>query len=362
MIPGIRTCKTCGETKAIELFVKQGQASSYRWVCTVCFNAAVRERYHDGGEESRKYSREKAKRWRVANPERARAQNMAWRAANPTAYKEYRRRAYQSAKASGKTKEAGAVRRARLKDPERIDLVALLAEHGRLCHICQLPIEEPHPVHWDHVIPLSRDGKHEAENLRPSHKNCNAWKAWRTMDELPPGPPPVPDPDLEARIEARRRELISKAMKGKKRKGGGPGRIRQGWGNGLEACVECGTNERPHKSKGLCNGCYLRSYRKTNPPARPSRASGITREEANQKRSEGLKQAYAEGRRVAGHSEETKRKISASKVGKGPTRLDVWAKYGGACQECGQSNRKHDGHGLCERCGQKTRMERRQSA
>jgi 5-methylcytosine-specific restriction endonuclease McrA len=67
-------------------------------------------------------------------------------------------------------------RRARLKGAtvERVDYRAILAEHGRLCHLCELPIDGA--IDFDHVIPISKGGAHVADNIRPSHPFCNRRK------------------------------------------------------------------------------------------------------------------------------------------------------------------------------------------
>lgn len=104
---------------------------------------------------------------------------------------------------------------------------------------------------------------------------------------------------------------------------GNPGCIRQGWGNGFDCCQDCGTTERPHKARGRCNACYLKVIRAERPRVRPSRAAGVPREEWNEKISEGLKLAYAEGRRVAEpRSEETKQKISETKKAQNRAKLE----------------------------------------
>jgi len=37
------------------------------------------------------------------------------------------------------------------------------------------------------------------------------------------------------------------------------------WHSGYECCAECGTQDRPHYTKGLCAACYQRKWRKANP-------------------------------------------------------------------------------------------------
>ena len=47
------------------------------------------------------------------------------------------------------------------------------------CYLCSEPLAEP--VEIDHVIPLSRGGRHLLSNLRPVHKHCNRVKHARLL-------------------------------------------------------------------------------------------------------------------------------------------------------------------------------------
>lgn len=70
--------------------------------------------------------------------------------------------------------------------------------------------------------------------------------------------------------------------------------------------------------------------------------------------SDGLKRAYAEGRRTVGHSEETKRKISESKTGRDPLN-GCWSFEHSTCVVCAKTDSPHKGRGLCTSCWQKER-------
>lgn len=50
--------------------------------------------------------------------------------------------------------------------------------YTNICGICNLPIEGK--FHIDHIVPLSRGGKHEVTNLQLSHAFCN----WRKNNKL----------------------------------------------------------------------------------------------------------------------------------------------------------------------------------
>jgi 5-methylcytosine-specific restriction protein A len=52
-----------------------------------------------------------------------------------------------------------------------------MVEHGRICHVCGLPLADE----VDHVIPLAEGGADDESNLRPIHSlPCHRDK---TLDE-----------------------------------------------------------------------------------------------------------------------------------------------------------------------------------
>jgi hypothetical protein len=59
---------------------------------------------------------------------------------------------------------------------------AVVDAHGIDCYLCGGPIEldaapaEPLSLSFDHVVPLSRGGRHAITNLRPAHRRCNVAK------------------------------------------------------------------------------------------------------------------------------------------------------------------------------------------
>lgn len=99
--------------------------------------------------------------WYRANRHKAAVSARRWREANPIKRRSISHNAY-----------------GRGRDPqaERIDHGAILAEHGWLCHICGGEIDGLGDLHFDHVVPFARGGRHVAENVRPAHSICNAKK------------------------------------------------------------------------------------------------------------------------------------------------------------------------------------------
>lgn len=67
----------------------------------------------------------------------------------------------------------------------RIPAIEIFERDGWVCGICGDPIDKfiefPHAMYMttDHVVPLSRGGKHTRENLQAAHLHCNVRKSDR---------------------------------------------------------------------------------------------------------------------------------------------------------------------------------------
>jgi len=67
-----------------------------------------------------------------------------------------------------------------------VDYSGILLKYGMMCHICERSIKSLNELHFDHVVPVSRGGKHTAENILPSHAKCNLLKSNKRLSELTP--------------------------------------------------------------------------------------------------------------------------------------------------------------------------------
>lgn len=56
-----------------------------------------------------------------------------------------------------------------------IDFSLLLKQANGFCAICVLPLDGE--WHFDHIIPLSKDGTHTQDNLQVTHPRCNLKKS-----------------------------------------------------------------------------------------------------------------------------------------------------------------------------------------
>lgn len=76
-------------------------------------------------------------------------------------------------------------RRARRKGAssgERVVLADIAARDGWTCHLCHEAVDpaltypSPQSASQDHVVPLSRGGAHDPENVKLAHLSCNVRK------------------------------------------------------------------------------------------------------------------------------------------------------------------------------------------
>src|SRR5690625_2693919 len=71
----------------------------------------------------------------------------------------------------------------------------VLAEYGRLCWLCHQPIDlrlsprAPGGFSIDHVLPRSRGGTDDLDNLRPAHRRCNLSRGNRPAGRFRPARP-----------------------------------------------------------------------------------------------------------------------------------------------------------------------------
>lgn len=157
VVNGKRICPGCDEDKPLADYSPhrgtKSQLAPYCKPCQAARAAANRRRptYLRSPRDPEK-EREYARRWRMANPEKVRA--------NFDAYK---------------ARKAGAL-------VEAFTRKEIFDRDGWMCHICSTAIDPavayPHPLSasLDHVIPLVRGGEHSRANVAAAHLTCNASK------------------------------------------------------------------------------------------------------------------------------------------------------------------------------------------
>lgn len=119
---------------------------------------------HTRSGQARYCSRSCGRRaWRHQNAERINAQMRGYRMENPGRYRDYDTRS--------RLKRAGQGETCRLPD----DMWwRLWGKQQGLCGLCKGELRGP--VEVDHVVPLSKGGKHEEGNVQLAHRSCNRRK------------------------------------------------------------------------------------------------------------------------------------------------------------------------------------------
>lgn len=163
----MKTCSACGVVKSREEFHKnRGRKDGLTPRCKSCRSIETAAYRASKRDELNASSRAR----RAANPGSSTKYVKKWRAENPVRAKELSDRYVN-------------VRRARLTGAETEPVsYGVIRSQYRTCYLCCQPLTGK--VEMDHVIPLSKGGKHSVDNLLPTHGTCNNWKSNRLPSEL----------------------------------------------------------------------------------------------------------------------------------------------------------------------------------
>lgn len=225
---GAKQCAKCGETKPLTDFnVSRRRPDGRQHWCRVCSSAYGRATH---AKNPRLYAETRrawqlanpdkmaqyVQRWRDADPERARQaskrsnrnlretqphyhrdwyrQNIekgraaaresmrAFRKANPNRDKEIRRRYRKNNAEAVARRERENTYARRARQPYSKELATFMADLVlQPCAYCSATED----ITIDHVVPLSRGGKHEASNLASCCRSCNSSKCDRLLSEWP---------------------------------------------------------------------------------------------------------------------------------------------------------------------------------
>ncbi len=136
------------------------------------YQAAYRERVPEK-------LRENQRRWRAAHGDEIRERERLHRIANAERFKATQARYFQRHPERSRALQAERSARRRLRIIEgtegRVSYVAILARDQGICHICKLAVATG-DLHFDHIIPIARGGKHSTDNIAMSHSWCNLSK------------------------------------------------------------------------------------------------------------------------------------------------------------------------------------------
>ena len=188
----VKACSKCGTEKSLEDFPprKTSRDGRHGW-CRPCYRLYYGGAMQRWREANRSQDRENQRRWRQENLDAALAREQRSREKHREALRERDRRRrlenperirenYRRWRESHREQELirQATRRALTSnDPELKALVADLLTLA--CAYCGATDN----ITVDHVIPLSKGGKHEANNLAPACLPCNSSKNDRLLSE-----------------------------------------------------------------------------------------------------------------------------------------------------------------------------------
>lgn len=156
--------------------------------------------------------KERAKRWRERHPDRAKAAKKRWEAKNPDKVKAHKRTDYErhkdhinakKAEWNERNKERRSERRRqwvaenrdrirfhnnkrklleRVEVPDELGFGEWEAMVEACGNQCIVPDCKASPVTKDHIIPLSKGGRHHISNIQPLCGPCNSRKGTKTTD------------------------------------------------------------------------------------------------------------------------------------------------------------------------------------
>lgn len=192
----LKKCVGCGDVKPATLFPVQTSYGRAFNRCHECKNASSAATYRRHRDEANRKGKAYAKKRRIEHGDKLRADDnrrkKEWRKANPDYYyrhlelnrkrqrewrRKFRRENPEAARARDRRYLAtkNAKRRGAVGKVDPVDYDFIKQRDRMKCHICKKKVAQD-DVHIDHVIPLSKGGRHEESNLAVSHKACNMSK------------------------------------------------------------------------------------------------------------------------------------------------------------------------------------------
>ncbi|WP_303965947.1 HNH endonuclease [Sporosarcina ureae] len=146
-----KICKACGITKSVNEFEKRKDSrDGYRQQCKVC------KKSHSTYSKAKWAEDDHISFWRV--------------------------RSYSLNNAKGRRTGIAAEVIINSEPISGVEL-KLLYDTDPCCHYCKIPLKRENIV-FDHMQPLSREGRHEINNIAISCSDCNNLKGIRDMKEF----------------------------------------------------------------------------------------------------------------------------------------------------------------------------------
>lgn len=172
----MKTCTRCFLEKDESCFYAMKQSiSGYRPECKLCTKTGV----------DKNKRREYEASYRQKNLEQRRRLARESSARNKDHHKEVRRKYLQTDAGKSMYRKQTQKRYALKKSAfvEDVSPMDLFNQQGGVCYLCQ-KVFEFKGMELDHVIPISRGGKHEKSNCKMACVKCNRSKGSRTPEEM----------------------------------------------------------------------------------------------------------------------------------------------------------------------------------
>lgn len=176
-------CATCKRDLPAEKFYQdKSRPTGLTSRCKICASRAAMSNYSDDRDhrlivmadyrarpENRARQAEQAQQWADEHRDRVRAAYRRWAQIDPVRARRIKR-------------DASETRRTRLLGAfvEVVDSRVVYERDQGICGICNLPVPWD-DLHIDHVIPLSKGGKHSYANVQSAHSLCNFKKGARIL-------------------------------------------------------------------------------------------------------------------------------------------------------------------------------------
>ena len=156
---------TCRKRAAVAALVDRDPDYYRRWY------RANKDRWDQySQQQSPAIVQRKNRKWRTANPDKAKAAVKRWYDANPDQIRRYAR-------------ERAALKRSVLV--ESFDESEIFDRDGWICQLCSEPVDpsegprSSRSKSLDHIVPLTKGGLHTRENSQLAHLGCNSAKGNR---------------------------------------------------------------------------------------------------------------------------------------------------------------------------------------
>ena len=175
-----KSCKRCGQSKPITEFNKNSQnRDKLNTCCKECKRSEHRERYAKNPERYKGYQ----KKYYRNNSDRVAERHLEWVNKNRNYLAEYKKQL--KAKNRSRYTEYENARRSRIAKSGNYQITdkELKKLYASPCVICGIK----QSITLDHIIPISRGGRHSIGNVQPLCKSCNSRKSTKFMIELKTG-------------------------------------------------------------------------------------------------------------------------------------------------------------------------------